>query len=89
MISASDRELDRTSDRRNPNHLTSLTQLQAFVTVVKFGSFTRAAAELGISQPGISELIRRLELDLNATLILRRGVKFELTSAGEKLLPHA
>jgi DNA-binding transcriptional LysR family regulator len=88
-MSASDRELGRTSDRRNPNHLTSLTQLQAFVTVVKFGSFTRAAAELGISQPGISELIRRLELDLSSTLILRRGVKFELTSAGQKLLPHA
>lgn len=87
-MSASEREPGRTR-RRNPNSLTSLTQLQAFVTVVKFGSFTRAAAALSISQPGISELVRRLELDLSSTLILRRGVKFELTNAGEKLLPHA
>ena len=84
-----DRELGPIRDRRNSNHLTSLTQLQAFVTVVKFGSFTRAAVALSISQPAISELIRRLELDLSATLILRRGGKWELTNAGEKLLPHA
>ncbi len=88
-MSGSDGELGPTLDRRNPNHLTSLTQLQAFVTVVEFGSFTRAAAALSISQPAISELIRRLELDLSSTLILRRGGKLELTNAGEKLLPHA
>ena len=88
-MSACEREPGRAPDPRNPNHLASLTQLQAFVTVVEFGSFTRAAAALSISQPAISELIRRLELDLSSTLILRRGVKFQLTEAGEKLLPHA
>ncbi|WP_404429959.1 LysR family transcriptional regulator [Microbacterium lacus] len=79
----------RRNASRRPHHLTSFSQLQAFATAAELGSFTRAAAALSITQPAISELIRRLEHDLETTLIGRRGGKFALTMAGEKMLPHA
>lgn len=71
------------------SRLASLAQLQAFVVAADHGSFTKAAGALGISQPAISELVRRLESDLDVQLIRRRGGVFVITPAGERLLPHA
>lgn len=67
----------------------SLTQLQAFVTAEAQRSFTKAADALKMSQPAISDLIRRLESELGAQLFVRGGRELTLTSAGEQLLPHA
>jgi DNA-binding transcriptional LysR family regulator len=72
-----------------PSHLASLAQLQAFVAAVEHGSFTKAAGAIGISQPAISELVRRLEADLEVHLLRRGGGVFAMTPAGERLLPHA
>ena len=46
-------------------------QLQSFVTVVQQKSFTKAAAQLYISQPTISTHIYQLEEELHTKLILR------------------
>ena len=66
----------------------SLSQLRAFLTAARAGSFTAAAAELGVAQASVSELIRRLEEDYAVTLF-RRGRRLALTPAGTELLPFA
>lgn len=66
----------------------SLNQLRAFVAVAERASFTQAAVELDISQPGVSLLIRKLETHLNVAL-LQRGKVVTLTTAGTCLLPFA
>jgi len=63
--------------------------LRAFVTVVETGSFTRAAALLGRTQPAISLQIRRLEDQLRSPLFDRGGKGVGLTTEGAALLPQA
>jgi LysR family hydrogen peroxide-inducible transcriptional activator len=64
-------------------------QLRYFVTVVREGTFTKAAERLYITQPSLSEQIRKLETELGGPLFQRLGRKLALTDAGEALLPHA
>jgi len=66
-----------------------LHQLRYFVAVVREGTFTRAAQRLYITQPSLSEQIRKLETELGSPLFRRLGRTLALTSAGESLLPHA
>ncbi|QTN18465.1 LysR family transcriptional regulator [Brevundimonas sp. AJA228-03] len=66
-----------------------LDLLRAFVTVVETGSFTRAAALLGRTQPAISLQIRRLEDQLRSPLLARGGKDLALTTEGAGLLPQA
>ena len=66
-----------------------LHQLRYFVAVVQEGTFTRAAERLYITQPSLSEQIRKLETELGSPLFRRLGRRLVLTSAGESLLPHA
>jgi DNA-binding transcriptional LysR family regulator len=67
----------------------NLRQLECFVAVVDEGSFTRAARQLGITQPSLSQHIKTLEAELDGTVLdrLPRGVS--LTPAGRALLPEA
>lgn len=67
----------------------TLTQLQAFLAAVNSGSFTGAAKELSYTQPAVSDLVRRLEDELQASLFVRGPRRLSLTAAGEELLPHA
>lgn len=67
----------------------TLGQLRAFLVAAGTGSFTAAARELGISQPTISELVRKLEEELALPLFVRAGRRLALTAAGEELLPWA
>lgn len=64
-------------------------QLQSFASVVEFGSFTKAAEKLAISQPTISTHIRALEEELNARLILRTTKNVEITPKGRELYEYA
>jgi DNA-binding transcriptional LysR family regulator len=64
----------------------SLDDLQTFVVVAEAGSFTRAAAELGVSQSAVSYSIRSLEQRLGVRLISRTTRSLSMTDAGEKLL---
>ncbi len=66
-----------------------LRQLEYFCTVARTGSFTRAAAELGIAQPSLSEQIARLEQSLGAALFERLNRRIELTPLGEAILGKA
>jgi DNA-binding transcriptional LysR family regulator len=63
--------------------------LRAFVTVAETGSFTRAAALLGRTQPAVSLQIRRLEDQLRSPLFDRSGKGIGLTTEGAALLPQA
>lgn len=66
-----------------------LHRLRYFVAVAEVGSFTRAAAREGITQPSLSQQILELEKDTNTRLFDRLGRNVVLTAAGEQLLPHA
>jgi LysR family transcriptional regulator, hydrogen peroxide-inducible genes activator len=66
-----------------------LHQLRYFVTVVRDGTFTKAAERLYITQPSLSEQVRKLETELGSPLFQRLGRRLALTSAGEAFLPHA
>jgi DNA-binding transcriptional LysR family regulator len=62
--------------------------LRAFLAVVDEGGFTRAAARLNRTQPGVSMQVRRLEDAVGAKLFTRQK-GMTLTLAGESLLPDA
>ncbi|MDT9632957.1 LysR family transcriptional regulator [Pseudomonas sp. JV449] len=66
--------------RRNFNDLLS------FVTVAREGSFTRAAALLGVTQSALSQAISGLELKLEIRLLTRTTRSVSPTAAGERLL---
>ncbi|MGB9109008.1 MAG: LysR family transcriptional regulator, partial [Telluria sp.] len=59
--------------------------LQAFVLVARERSFTRAAAQLGVSQSALSHTIRGLEARLGVRLLTRSTRGVSPTEAGEKL----
>lgn len=67
----------------------TLAQLEAFVAAASGQTFTAAAVELGMSQPAVSDLIRRLESEFGVPLFNRSGRALVLTAAGEQLLPYA
>lgn len=60
--------------------------LECFVTAAEELSFTRAADRLGISQPGVSRQISRLEADLGSALFVRGSRDVQLTTVGATLL---
>jgi DNA-binding transcriptional LysR family regulator len=66
-----------------------LRQLEYLVTVADRHSFTRAAEQLQVSQPGVSAQIRKLERELGQDLLDRSGRSVRLTEVGEAVLPHA
>jgi len=66
----------------------NLDHLATFVRVVETGSFSGAAAKLGLTQPAISLQIRQLEKRLGTALLERVGRKARPTSAGSELLAH-
>src|SRR4051812_20153914 len=66
-----------------------LRQLQYFVAVVRHGQFTRAADELWITQPALSQQVRRLEAELGVALLRRTSRGVLPTPAGEELLARA
>ena len=63
-----------------------LTGLTAFVAVAEHRSFTKAAAQVGIALPTMSQTIRSLEEQLGVRLFNRTTRSVALTEAGERLL---
>jgi DNA-binding transcriptional LysR family regulator len=66
-----------------------LHQLVYFEAVARHQHFTRAAGELRVAQPSVSQQIRKLEGELGAPLFHRTRRGAELTEAGRLLLPRA
>jgi DNA-binding transcriptional LysR family regulator len=59
--------------------------LHVFMLVAREGSFTKAAARLGLVQSGVSRTIRDLEARLGVQLLVRTTRRLSLTPAGEQL----
>ena len=64
-------------------------QLESFISVVKHKSFSKAAKELYLTQPTVSNNIQGLERELNATLIDRKSKTITLTDAGKAFYKYA
>jgi DNA-binding transcriptional LysR family regulator len=66
-----------------------LFQLEAFVAVVREGSFSKAAKALYRTQPAVSQIIKRLEDEVGQSLFDRSSRRGVLTDAGQVLFEHA
>ena len=66
-----------------------LHQLRYFCAIVDTGSFSRAARLTHVSQPSLSQQIRKLEDELGARLFDRLGRSVRLTQLGQAFLPRA
>ena len=64
----------------------TITDLIALLAVAREGSFTRAAAKLGVSQPALSRTISNLEARLGLRLLARSTRSVATTEAGERLI---
>ncbi|WP_278971408.1 hydrogen peroxide-inducible genes activator [Mobiluncus mulieris] len=67
----------------------NLKDLAYFVALVEEGSFTKAAARMGVSQPTLSTQVKRLEQDLGASLVERSTQKLILTPVGKEVAKRA
>src|SRR2546425_7283052 len=67
----------------------ALAQVRTLDAVVRHGSFSRAAAELKLTQPAVSMQVRQLETALGLPLVERMGKRAFATRAGELLLEHS
>src|SRR3954452_10723700 len=63
-----------------------VSDLVAFIAVAREGSFTKAAVQLGVSQPALSHALRSLEARLGVRLLNRTTRSVAPTEAGERLL---
>lgn len=66
-----------------------LRDVACFVRVAERGGFSRAAADLRLSQPAVSQAIGRLERAFGTRLFERSSRAVRLTTAGKALLPYA
>ena len=62
-------------------------KLEALLTAVELGSFTRAAEVLGYTQSGLTHIMNSLEKDIGFTVLLRGRSGVRLTPAGQRILP--
>jgi len=66
----------------------NLHLLRIFVCAVEENSFTKAADQLGISQPAVSKAVRELESQLDTLLLERQGKYFKPNEAGQVLYDY-
>lgn len=64
-------------------------KLQTFLQVSETGSFTRAAEQLSLTQPAVSQHVRQLEQELGVKLLRRGGGGLKLTPEGEIAVRYA
>jgi LysR family cyn operon transcriptional activator len=66
-----------------------LTPLRYFAAIARAGHMTGAARTLGVSQPALSAMVKKLEKEVGAELLHRTGRGVELTEAGRTFLVAA
>jgi LysR family nitrogen assimilation transcriptional regulator len=66
-----------------------LRQLRYFSKVVESGSFSKAANQLRIAQPALSQHVRHMEEELGVRLLHRGAQGVTPTEAGDRMLTHA
>ncbi len=66
-----------------------LRQLRYFAKVVECGSFSKAANQLHVAQPALSQHVRHMEEELGVVLLHRAASGVKATEAGERLMVHA
>lgn len=66
----------------------NLHLLRIFVCAVEENSFTKAADQLGVSQPAVSKAVRELEAQLDTLLLERQGKYFKPNEAGQVLFDY-
>lgn len=64
-------------------------RLQTFLTVCETLNYTRAAKELGLTQPAVSRHIRSLEVEYGVPLFVHKNKRISLSPAGTLLMRHA
>lgn len=64
------------------------SRYEIFLKVAESGSFTRAARELGYSQPAVSQAVRSLEKELGTVLLVRSNDGIIVTGDGRSYLPY-
>ena len=63
--------------------------LRTFVEITDRGGFTQAAESLGLTQPTVSQQLKKLETLVDQPLLTRTPRSLELTAAGQTLLDYA
>jgi DNA-binding transcriptional LysR family regulator len=66
-----------------------LTPLRYFRAIAQAGHMTRAAEKLGVTQPALSAMLKKLEREVGTDLVVRTGRGVELSEAGRVFLTHA
>src|SRR6516162_9644209 len=66
-----------------------VTGLRYFLAIARHANLTRAAGELGVTQPALTIALRRLEEALGTTLFVRTREGVTITATGEELVHHA
>jgi DNA-binding transcriptional LysR family regulator len=69
--------------------LPSPQEIAGFIEIAKTLNITKAAHQLGITQPTLSQSLRKLEHTIGETLVIRSKNGVELTIAGKEFLKHA
>lgn len=67
----------------------TLRQIRFFICAAKHMSFSRAAEELHVSAPAVSQQIKEMEDEMGVLLFHRENRKIAITSAGEYFLTYA
>ena len=65
-----------------------LQQVRYFLALCKEQNFTRAAKRCGVSQPSLSNAIRKLERELGGPLFHRNRISCRLSDLGQEMRPH-
>jgi DNA-binding transcriptional LysR family regulator len=73
----------------NGGNRLNIENIEAFVYVIHYGSFNKAAEVLFLSQPSVTARIQSLERELDCRLFERIGKQISLTDDGKKFLPYA
>ncbi len=73
---------------RHPSLIQRLPDMATFVRVAELGSFSAAAAELGLTPSAVSRQIGRLERALSVRLVLRNTRQLRLSEAGVQVFGH-